>query len=45
MPLQLGLALRVSLGDKAAWVIGEAKGPRLVLYTLDETLTLARHEM
>ncbi|TPV95403.1 MAG: hypothetical protein B7733_10405 [Myxococcales bacterium FL481] len=35
----------VRLGDRAAWVVGEADAPQLVLYTLDEQLELARHEI
>jgi hypothetical protein len=34
-----------ALGDKAAWVVGEADVPRLVLYTVDENLSLEVFEI
>jgi hypothetical protein len=35
----------VSLGDRAAWVVGDADVPQLVLYTVDASLTLQRHDL
>ena len=35
----------IQLGSKAAWVVGEATVPKLVLYTLDADLKLTRFEI
>jgi hypothetical protein len=35
----------VALGDRAAWVVGDSAGRRLVLYTVDASLALARYEL
>ncbi|MBX5481034.1 MAG: hypothetical protein IRZ16_04170, partial [Myxococcaceae bacterium] len=34
-----------ALGDGAAWVVGDATVPALVLYTVDEALTVTRYEL
>ena len=48
-PASLGTTARlhrqdspIRFGNKAAWVVGESAGPRLVLYTLDAGLVLNR---
>ena len=35
----------ISLGDRAAWVVGDASVPQLVLYTVDASLDLARFDL
>mgnify|MGYP003383744442 CR=1 FL=1 len=35
----------IRFGSKAAWIIGEASVPKLVLYTLDADLLLTRVEI
>jgi hypothetical protein len=35
----------ISLGDRAAWVVGDASMPQLVLHTVDDTLTLVSYEL
>jgi hypothetical protein len=35
----------VSLGDRAAWVIGDSSVPQLVLFTVDAALTLSRFDL
>ena len=52
VPTSLGTTARlhrqdspIQFGNKAAWVVGESTGPRLVLYTVDANLVLSRHQI